>query len=79
MKTTSEDRTDRGLSVLPEIRPPQSPSGARGRAAHERGECREGWLGPADSPVPCPVCKPHLVLRTDGWRVTTHKEWEDKQ
>lgn len=76
MNATQEDRTDRGLSILPSIKAPKYPSGARGRAAHERGECVDGWLGSMAAPTPCPVCRPHLVLRTDGWRVTTAKEWK---
>ncbi|GEO93102.1 hypothetical protein KFL01_24080 [Kocuria flava] len=51
------DRTDLGLARLPEEPAP---------AGHA---CRDGWLGDDDAPRPCPVCRPHLIRRPDGWRI----------
>lgn len=59
-----DERTDRGLSVLPEIRPVTTP--ARLANSHE---CRDGWLGTEDQPRPCPYCRPHLTRGRQGWRV----------
>lgn len=50
------DRTDLGLSNIPELDP-----------VHR---CRRGWIGDEDHLVPCPVCKPHLIHRPDGWAIT---------
>ncbi|MDN5700724.1 MAG: hypothetical protein L0G85_10445 [Kocuria sp.] len=46
---TEDERTDRGLSVLSEIRPVTTP--ARLADSHE---CHDGWLGTEDQPRPCP-------------------------
>lgn len=81
------DRTDLGLSQIPEELPPRLPSrlnAARGRPLRARraapaGEhaCRAGWIGDEDRPAPCPVCRPHLILLSDGWRITTDRERKD--
>lgn len=52
------DRTDLGLSIIPE---PTS--------VHR---CRRGWIGDEDHPAPCPVCRPHLIHRPDGWALAQH-------
>lgn len=80
MSAIDRDRTDAGLSKLPPIKPARNTRGARVLSieAHERGECIDGWYGPEDNPSPCLVCRPHLVLRIDGWRVSTKKEQDHK-
>lgn len=50
------DPTDLGLSG----------SAAPAPDAHQ---CRNGWLGDDDHPIPCLICRPHLVRRPHGWAV----------
>lgn len=66
-----QDRTDRGLSVLPEIRSTNRPRPAEQPEQSSEHVCRDGWLGTEDQPRPCPVCRPHLRRGRYGWRVTT--------
>lgn len=83
------DRSDAGLSYIPEDRPQLSPqivnrrtrAPLRARRAKIRGEhvCSDGWIGAEDQPTPCPVCRPHLALYSDGWRITTAEERKDAQ
>lgn len=68
-----DDRTDRGLPVLPEIQAVRHP--ARKAEAHD---CRDGWQGSEDQPRPCPYCRPHLVRRPDGWRVNPNLTRKDQ-
>lgn len=87
MSARDVDRTDLGLSRIPEDRPQLSPAlvntatgrPLRARRAATAGEhqCRAGWIGTEDRPAPCPVCRPHLILFSDGWRITTAREWKE--
>ncbi|WP_270449957.1 hypothetical protein [Kocuria marina] len=84
MSTPERDRTDMGLSSIPETRPQLTPQltntrtnrPLRARRARLDGKhvCRAGWIGDEDRPAPCPVCRPHLALYSDGWRITTETE-----
>lgn len=88
MSAREEDRTDLGLSRIPEDRPQLTPAlvntstgrplRARRVAPAEEHVCRAGWIGDEDRPAPCPVCRPHLILFSDGWRITSERERKDR-